>query len=504
MALFDSLGQATMNVGHPYTLIAILAGVVVGIVIGAIPGMTVSMGMALMLPFSFVLPTTPAIGLLLGVHIGGVTGGSVSAILLDIPGTPSAAATVLDGHPMANKGQAGKALGTAVMASFVGGIISLVALILIAPQLAVLALNFGAPELFAVVLLGLTIIVSVSEASVLKGIIAGLIGLGLMTVGLDPMLGVPRFTFGQIELQAGVSLLPAMIGLFAVPQILEELEPRAREDLQTIASRVTAQLPSISETKALVPTFLRGSLIGTIVGIVPGTGGPIAAFLAYDQEKRRSKCPEEFGTGVIEGVAAPEAANNAVTGSALIPMLTLGIPGDPIVAVLMGGLIIHGLQPGPLLFEQQPTFITGIFLSILVAYVLTVLVQLFLIRLFVQVQKIPRPYLFSVIAVLAVAGSYAVDFTIFAIWTMLFFGILAYLMRKFGFPVIPVLLAIVLGPILEGQFRRALSISGGDATVFFTHPLSLIFIVLSLTMLFSPIIRSQLLPRMRRLGDGGS
>lgn len=504
MALFDSLGQATMNVGHPYTLIAILAGVVVGIVIGAIPGMTVSMGMALMLPFSFVLPTTPAIGLLLGVHIGGVTGGSVSAILLDIPGTPSAAATVLDGHPMANKGQAGKALGTAVMASFVGGIISLVALILIAPQLAALALNFGAPELFAVVLLGLTIIVSVSEASVLKGIIAGLIGLGLMTVGLDPMLGVPRFTFGQIELQAGVSLLPAMIGLFAIPQILEELEPRAREGLQTIASRVTAQLPSISETRALVPTFLRGSLIGTIVGIVPGTGGPIAAFLAYDQEKRRSKCPEEFGTGVIEGVAAPEAANNAVTGSALIPMLTLGIPGDPIVAVLMGGLIIHGLQPGPLLFEQQPTFITGIFLSILVAYVLTVLVQLFLIRLFVQVQKIPRPYLFSVIAVLAVAGSYAVDFTIFAIWTMLFFGILAYLMRKFGFPVIPVLLAIVLGPILEGQFRRALSISGGDATVFFTHPLSLIFIVLALAMLFSPIIRSQLLPRMRRLGDGGS
>lgn len=504
MALFDSLGQATMNVGHPYTLIAILAGVVVGIVIGAIPGMTVSMGMALMLPFSFVLPTTPAIGLLLGVHIGGVTGGSVSAILLDIPGTPSAAATVLDGHPMANKGQAGKALGTAVMASFVGGIISLIALILIAPQLAALALNFGAPELFAVVLLGLTIIVGVSEASVLKGIIAGLIGLGLMTVGLDPMLGVPRFTFGQIELQAGVSLLPAMIGLFAIPQILEELEPRAREGLQTIASRVTAQLPSISETRALVPTFLRGSLIGTIVGIVPGTGGPIAAFLAYDQEKRRSKCPEEFGTGVIEGVAAPEAANNAVTGSALIPMLTLGIPGDPIVAVLMGGLIIHGLQPGPLLFEQQPTFITGIFLSILVAYVLTVLVQLFLIRLFVQVQKIPRPYLFSVIAVLAVAGSYAVDFTIFAIWTMLFFGILAYLMRKFGFPVIPVLLAIVLGPILEGQFRRALSISGGDATVFFTHPLSLIFIVLALAMLFSPIIRSQLLPRMRRLGDGGS
>lgn len=500
MALLESLGQAIVDVGHPVTLIAILVGVIVGIVIGSIPGLTVSMGMALMLPFSFVLPTTPAIGLLLGVHVGGITGGSVSAILLDIPGTPSAAATVLDGHPMARKGEAGKALGTAVMASFAGGMVSLVALILIAPQLAAIALRFGAPELFAIVLLGLTIIVSVSGRSVLKGVIAGLIGLALMTVGLDPILGVPRFTFGQIGLQAGVSLLPAMIGLFAIPQILEELEPHARGGLQMLAERVTAQLPSRSEAKSLLPTFLRGSLIGTAIGIVPGTGGPIASFLAYDQEKRRSRQSEKFGTGVMEGIAAPEAANNGVTGSALIPMLTLAIPGDPIVAVLMGGLIIHGLQPGPLLFAQQPVFVTGVFLSILVAYLFTVVVQLRMIRLFVQVQKVRRPYLLSVIAVLAVAGSYAVDFTIFAIWTMLFFGVLAYLMRKFGFPVIPVLLAIVLGPILEGQFRRALIVSGGDPTVFFTHPLSLIFILLAMLMLFSPLIRSKVLPRVRGLG----
>lgn len=504
MALLESLGQATLDVGHPVTLIAILAGVIVGIVIGAIPGMTVSMGMALMLPFSFVLPTTPAIGLLLGVHVGGITGGSVSAILLNIPGTPSAAATVLDGHPMAREGQAGKALGTAVMASFAGGMVSLVALILIAPQLAAIALNFGAPELFAIVLLGLTIIVSVSGQSVLKGVMAGLIGLMLMTIGLDPILGIPRFTFGQFELQAGVSLLPAMIGLFAIPQVLEELEPHARRRIQTLATRVTAQLPSWSETKSLLPTFLRGSLIGTGVGIVPGTGGPIASFLAYDQEKRRSRRSEKFGTGVMEGVAAPEAANNGVTGSALIPMLTLAIPGDPIVAVLMGGLIIHGLQPGPLLFEQQPVFITGMFLSILVAYVLTVIVQLRMISLFVLVQKVPRPYLLSVIAVLAVAGSYAVNFSVFGIWTMFFFGVLAYLMSKFGFPVIPVLLAIVLGPILEGQFRRALIVSGGDPTVFFTHPLSLIFILLALAMLFSPLIQSRIFPHLRRLVGGDS
>lgn len=497
--LLQSLNQAVLDVGHPVTLIAILVGVIVGIVIGAIPGLTVTMGMALMLPFSFVLPTTPAIGLLLGVHIGGITGGSVSAILLDIPGTPSAAATVLDGHPMATKGQGGKALGTAVMASFVGGMVSLVALILIAPQLAAVALKFGAPELFAIVLFGLTIIVSVSGDSVLKGVIAGLIGLLLMTVGLDPILGVPRFTFGQVELQAGVSLIPAMIGLFAIPQILEELEPHAREGLRTLASRVTAQLPSRSEAKSLLPTFLRGSLIGTAVGIIPGTGGPIASFLAYDQEKRSAKQPERFGKGAIEGIAAPEAANNGVTGAALIPMLTLAIPGDPIVAVLMGGLIIHGLQPGPLLFVNQPVFVTGVFLSILVAYLFTIVVQLRLIPVFVQVLKIKRPYLLSVIAVLAVAGSYAVDFTLFAVWTMLFFGVLAYLLRKFGFPVIPVLLAIVLGPIMEGEFRRALVVSGGDPSIFITHPISLIFIVLAVLMLFNPLLRRVLVPYTKRL-----
>jgi putative tricarboxylic transport membrane protein len=325
-----------------------------------------------------------------------------------------------------------------------------------------------------------------------------------MTVGLDPILGVPRFTFGQIELQAGVSLIPAMIGLFAIPQILEELEPHAREGIRTIGTRVTAKLPTRAEAKSLLPTFLRGGLIGTAVGIVPGTGGPIATFLAYDQEKRWSKQPEKFGEGAMEGVAAPEAANNGVTGAALIPMLTLAIPGDPIVAVLMAGLIIHGLQPGPLLFQQQPVFITGIFLSLLVAYVFTVLVQLRMIPLFVQVLKVKRPYLLAVISVLAVAGSYAVDFTMLAVWTMLIFGILAYLMRKFGFPVILVLLAIVLGPILEGQFRRALVISGGDPSVFFTRPLSLIFVLLAVLMLFSPLIQSSVWPRAKRLLGFGS
>ncbi|TCJ15615.1 C4-dicarboxylate ABC transporter permease [Rubrobacter taiwanensis] len=487
--LLENLSQALMDIGHPMTLLAIFAGVLFGIVMGAIPGLTVTMAMALMLPFSFMLPTAPAIGLLLGVHVGGITGGSVTAILLRIPGTPSASATLLDGHPMASRGEGGKALGTAVMASFFGGMVSLLALILIAPQLAALALKLGAAELFAIVVLGLSIIIGVSGRSVIKGIIAGLIGLAFMTVGLDPMLGVPRFTFDQIALQAGVSLIPAMIGLFAIPQILEELEPRLRTGTRAVARRVTAKLPSRAEARSLLPTFLRGSLIGTAIGIVPGTGGPIAAFLAYDREKRASREPEKFGTGVMRGVAAPEAANNGVTGSALIPMLTLAIPGDPIVAVLMGALIIHGLQPGPLLFQEQPVFILGVYLSLLVAYVFTVVTQLRLIPLFVQVLKIKRPYLLSVIAALAVAGSYAVDNTMLAVWTMLFFGILAYLMGKFGFPVIPVLLAIVLGPILEAQFRRALVISGGDPTVFVTRPLSLTFLVLALLVLFSPLIR---------------
>jgi putative tricarboxylic transport membrane protein len=404
---------------------------------------------------------------------------------------------------MANRGEGGKALGTAVMASAFGGIVSLLALILIAPQLAAVALNLGAPELFAIVVLGLSIIIGVSGRSVLKGLIAGLIGLALMTVGLDPIVGVPRFTFDQIALQAGVSLVPAMIGLFAIPQILEELEPHLREGSRAVR-RVTAKLPSMAEARSLLPTFLRGSLIGTVLGIVPGTGGPIAVFLAYDQEKRASREPDKFGTGIMRGVAAPEAANNGVQGSALIPMLTLAIPGDPIVAVLMGGLIIHGLQPGPLLFQEQPVFIYGVFISIVVAYVFTVVAQLRLIPLFVQVLKVKRPYILSIIAVLAVVGSFAVTNTMLAVWTMLFFGILAYLLQKFGFPVIPVLLAIVLGPILEAQFRRALLISDGDPSVFITSPISLIFLMLALLVLFSPLIRSKVLPRVKRIIGVGS
>jgi putative tricarboxylic transport membrane protein len=497
--LLDNLGQAILQIGQPITLVAILIGVVIGIVVAAIPGLTVSMGMALMLPFTFVLSPPAAVGMLLGIHAGGMTGGSVSAILLDIPGTPSAAATVLDGHPLARKGEAGKALGVSVIGGFAGGIVSLIALILIGPPLAAIALRFGAPELFAIVLFGLSIIVSVSGESVLKGVIAALVGLIFMTVGLDPILGVPRFTFDQVELQAGVSLVPAMIGLFAIPQILEELEPHLAVGMRALVSRVTGELPSRSEIKALLPAFLRGSVIGTAVGIIPGTGGPIASFLAYDREKRASDNPDKFGKGAMEGVAAPEAANNGVTGGALIPMLTLGVPGDPIVAILMGALIIHGLQPGPLLFQQQPVFITGLFISLLIANILTVIVQMRMIPLFVQVLKVKRPYLLAVIAVLSVAGSYAVDFTIFAIWTMLFFGVLAYLMRKFGFSVIPMLLAIVLGPIMEEQFRRALIVSGGDPSVFFTHPISLIFILLAMAMLFSPIIRGKLLPRVQGL-----
>lgn len=473
-------------------ILANLLGVVTGIIVGAMPGLTYSMGIILLLPFTFVLPPIPAMAVLLGVYIGGMTGGSVSAVLLGIPGTPSAAATVLDGHPMARQGQAGKALGMALLASIFGGLFSLVVLMVLAPQIARIALRFGSPEIFALVLFGLSTICGVSSGSVVKGLIAGTIGLLLMTVGLDPIMGVQRYTFGRPELLSGVDMLAAMIGMFAIPQIIKDvLDLRNKDgcgDSPGLDTRVSAALPSLPELARNFWTMIRSALIGTGIGSIPGTGGPIAAFLAYDQAKRFSREPEKFGTGVLAGIAAPETANNAVTGGALIPMLTLGIPGDPATAILLGGLLIHGLRPGPLLFRENLTVVYGIFLTILIANILTLIVQFYGIRLFVKVLSVPKTYLLPIIVVLCAVGAFAVNNNVFDLKVMAFFGMLGFFLDRYGFPTTPVILALVLGPTLEGEFRRSLIMSKGDLTVFITHPISLAFIILTVLLLVGPAV----------------
>lgn len=469
------------------TVLAVLVGVVAGITIGSIPGLTFTMGVVLLLPFTFTLPAVTGMAVLLGIYIGGMTGGSVSAILLGIPGTPSSAATVLDGYPMAQQGQAGKALGTAVMASVFAGLVGLVIMVLIADQLAAVAIKFGPAEIFALVLFGFSTICGVSEGSALRGIIAGVFGLMLMTIGLDPINGSSRFTFGQPDLLRGINLVPAMIGMFAIPQVLRMVTGRTQQvDLSKINTQVRASLPTWAEFKENLGNLIRSSLLGTVIGAIPGTGGPIGAFLAYDQAKRFSKRPERFGQGELGGVIAPEAGNNGVTGGTLIPLLTLGLPGDPTVAVMLGGLLMHGLRPGPLLFRETPEIVYGIYMVVLLANLFTFFVQYHGIRLLVQVLKVPYQYLAPVILAICVVGSYAIGNSMWDVYVMIGFGFLGYLMYTFRFPTTPVILALVLGQPIEAEMRRALIMSQGDLAIFYKSPITMLFLGLMVVMLAWP------------------
>ncbi len=471
-----------------HNIFASMMGVFFGLFVGATPGLTISLGMVLLLPLTFTLSPVTAFCLLLGLYSSGFTGGSISAILLNIPGTPSAAATAIDGHAMAKNGRAGEAIGVAVTASFFGGMFSLFCLVLIAPTIAKVALNFGAPELFALVLLGLTLICSFGQKSIVKGLISGVIGLIFMTVGLDPMLGTPRFTFGYVELQGGVSFLPALIGLFAIPQIINGIVAGIRV-IPRYQADVAGILPKLKNLVGLIKPMLLGASIGTGVGAIPGAGGPIAVFLSYDYAARFSKKSHEFGNGIPDGVAAPESANNGVAGGAMIPMLTLGIPGDPITAILLGALMIQGLTPGPLLFENNAQFVYSVFWAFCVANILTLILTFLTIKVWVRIHQVPARILLPIITILCIIGSYALRNTFFDTGIMLFFGIIGYFMNKYNFPLVPMLLAIILGPALEEHLRMSLIISQGNYGIFFSHPISLTFIIISFFSFTIPLIR---------------
>lgn len=472
------------------SLLASFVGVVLGLIVGALPGLTISLGMVLVLPATFGLEPIAAMSLMLGLFAAGMTGGSYSAILINIPGTPSAAATALDGHPMARAGRAGEALGVAVIASVYGGLFSLACLVLSAPLIARVALRFGAAEQFALLTLGLTLIAAFAGRSLVRGLVSGVLGLLLTTVGQDPMVGTPRFTFGRLELQAGLHFIPALIGLFAVPQLIAGLRPTGSRGAPAFTAGVTELLPSWRRLLGLHRSMLIGSAVGTGIGAIPGTGGPIAVFLAYDLARRLSRAPEAFGRGSAEGVAAPEAANNGVTGGALIPMLTLGIPGDPISAILLGVLILHGLAPGPLLFREHAGFVYGVFWALLLANLMTLVVALLSVRWLVQVLRVPPAVLLPAIAVLCVVGAYGLRNTAFDSAVMLAFGALGYLLSRYEFPVVPLLIGLVLGGDLEEQLRLALTLSGGDWTVFLRQPIAAAFLLLTLAALAAPVVRA--------------
>ena len=357
--------QGFLQAIQPSSLVATAMGSFLGIVVGMIPGMTISSGIIIVLPLTFVLDPSISISLLLGLYVGGMLGGSFSAILLNIPGTPSAAATALDGYPLVIQGESGRALGIAVLASFGGGLLSFACLFLIAPKLADLALRFRAPDLFSLVFLGLTVICSFAAKSWVKGLLSAVIGLAIVTIGQDPILGTARFAFNNANLLSGIHFLSALIGLFAIPQLINSLDNKQPVNTSTNPIKLSFRnlFPLIEDLRRMRLPVGIGATVGSLLGMLPGAGGPIAAFISYDYTQKSTKNSQEFGKGAVEGIAAPEAANNAVTGGALVPMMTLGIPGDPVTAILIGALLVHGLAPGPLLFIEQADFAYGLIFS---------------------------------------------------------------------------------------------------------------------------------------------
>lgn len=463
-------------------ILANMFGVILGIIFGVIPGLTAVTGIAILIPLTFSMSVTTGMSALLGVYVGAIYAGSVTAILINTPGTAAAAATLLEGPALREKGMAGKALGMTTIASFVGGIISCVALVVISPQLANLAMEFGPPEYFMLALFGLSIVAGLSKGAMLKGITAALVGLLISTIGTDPVTGTIRFTMGTPYLLNGLSFVPALIGLFAVSQVFVKLQDKGCHEP---VPEVPKDKLTWKEFRSNWKSILVSSVVGTIVGIIPATGSGTASYIAYDQVRRISKNKDTFGKGTLEGIAATETANNAVTGGALIPLLTLGIPGDVVTAVILGGLMIQGLTPGPLLFVDHADTVYGMFTSLVLANIFMLIFGLLAIRLFVKVLRIPQGVLMPFIIVFCILGGYAVNNSGFDVWIVLLFGLLGFLMERMRFPLPPMLLALILAPLLESNFRRTMIMSGQDLSIFVTRPICLLFLVITVAVLGS-------------------
>lgn len=490
--MFEHLMSGFLTALSPLVFMYLVFGVVGGVVIGALPGLTATMGVAILLPFTFGMEATTGLIMLVGIYIGAIYGGSISAILLNTPGTPASAATCFDGYALVKKGMSTKALSTSTIASVVGGLVSCIALIMVSPFLAKFALRFSAPEYFSLALFGLTIIASISSQNFLKGIIAGVIGLLIATVGMDSITSYPRFTFDNVNLLNGLSVIPVLIGLFALSEAFNQIENLLNEKAITTADiKIDRNYLSLKELKKVMPTMLKSGIIGTFIGSIPGAGADIAAFVCYNEAKRSSKNSDEFGKGSLEGIAAPEAGNNGVTGGALVPLLTLGVPGDAVAAVLLGALIMQGLTPGPLLFQQNPEIVYGLFSSMILGNIILLAVGLFGIRFFSKIVEIPKAILVPTIIVLSTVGSYSMNNSMFDVGITFFFGILGYLFSKMKLPNSPIVLAVILGPMIEENFRKAILMYEGKLTFLYTRPITIVFLALTLLSIFSVIKKSR-------------
>lgn len=471
---------------RPENLLFALLGVLLGTIIGALPGIGPSAGIAILLPLTFGMDGATAIIMLAGIYYGAMYGGTITSVLINVPGESASVMTTLDGYQMARQGRAGAALGMAAIGSFIAGTIGVLLMMIFAPLLASYALSFGPPEYFALMLMGMATLAGLSSGSALKSLLMVVLGLMLATVGLDIISGEQRFTFEHLELLEGIEFLPIAIGLFGISELLVMAEETGR--LEILKVKIQNVFPRGRDWVASRGAILRGSLIGFFIGVLPGAGATLSSFFSYSLEKRLSKHPEKFGTGVVEGVAGPESANNSATAGALVPMLTLGIPGSGTTAVMLGALIMYGIRPGPQIFETRPDVVWGLIASMYVGNVLLVIMNIAFIPAFVAVLRTPRAALVSTIAVLCLVGAYSLQVSLFHVWVMLAAGVFGYFMRKLNYPPAPLVLALVLGPMLEQTLRQSMIISQGSIGIFFTRPISAVLMVLALLGLFWPLI----------------
>jgi putative tricarboxylic transport membrane protein len=484
--LLEQLLNGLLVAMQPENFILGFFGVAVGMLVGVLPGLDASTGVALLLPLTYTLGPIPALIMLCGIYQGGQTGGAITAILVRIPGTSSSAAGMIDGNEMAKQGRGGAAIGMAVISSTFGGFFGIAVLIVSASQLAKVAISFGPAEYFALGVFGLSIICSLTEKSITKAIIAGCAGFLISSVGIDKFAGAPRFTFGRVELLAGVDLLPVFIGFFAGAEALRQAETAFMP--RKIVVDTKAMLPTLKELRDSFSTMIRSSIIGTFIGVLPGAGSTIAAFLAYGEGKRWSKHPELYGTGFIEGVAAAETADNASVGGAMVPMLTLGIPGSGTTAIMLGALMVQGIQPGPHIFVKNADVVYALYGGLIIACFMMFIVGMGAARYFALMLKLPDSVISAIILPLCVVGAFSMNNSLFDVWLMICFSVVGYLMLKGGIPITPLVLGYVLGPMVETNLRRAMVIYNGDFFAVLGNPVAGVFFVLALFALTKPIL----------------
>src|SRR5215475_13750240 len=482
----QNLGLGFSVALQPAVLLYALVGCVVGTLVGVLPGVGPLAGISLLLPATFGLTATNAIVMLAGIYYGAMYGGSTTSILMRIPGEAASVMTCIDGYAMARKGRAGAALAVAAVGSYVAGTVSVVGLMLLAPPLASFALRFGPPEYFALLLLGLLVLAYMSSGSMLKSLVMAALGLLLGMIGIDPMTGFFRFSYGIVELGDGIGVVPTAVGLFGISEILLSAGGATRAEIHK--ARLRELLPSRQEWRDSTWPIARGTVLGFLIGIIPGPGHVISSFVSYAVERRLSKHPERFGHGAVEGVAGPESANNSATSGAFVPMLALGLPSGPIPAVMIAAMMVHGVSPGPLLITQKPELFWGFIASMYVGNVVLLILNLPLVGIFVNILRVPYPLLYPVILVFCVLGVYAVNGSAVDVGIMTVMGALGYLLRKFDFETAPVVLGLILAPMLEMSFRQSLSMSSGSYAIFVTRPIASVMLLVAVVLLLFSLL----------------